>query len=82
MEKKKRHKITTIKSKDTRVLNISMGNDGKGSLSAKLSIPKIWLDFLGITKEERQVSVTLNPRTKKITIVKCQDNEIVEDEEE
>lgn len=82
MEQKKRHRITTIKSKDTRVLNISMGNDGKGSLSAKLSIPKIWLDFLGITKEERRVSVTLNPRTKKIIIVKCQDNEVVKDEEE
>lgn len=82
LERKKRHKKTTIKSKETRVLNISMGKDTRGNLTPKLSIPKVWLDFLDITTEDRKVNVTLNPRTKKIIIVKCQDNEVVGDEEE
>lgn len=82
LEKKKRHKKTTIKSKETRVININLSKDSKGYLLPRLNIPKTWIDFLKIDENDRKVEITLNPRTKKITIVKCQDNEIVEDGDE
>lgn len=82
LERKKRHKKTTIKSKETRILKVTLGNNGEGYFAPKISLPKTWLDFLGITENEREIKATLNPRTKKIIIVKCQDNEVVEDEGE
>lgn len=58
--------------KDLRVLKImfnkSKGADSKNSYSPKVSIPKVWLDDMNITPEDREVKVTYEG--KKIIIEK------------
>lgn len=50
------------------MFNKSGGNKGNNSYSPKLSIPKVWLDDMGITPEDRDVHVTYV--NKEITIKK------------
>lgn len=58
--------------KDSRELKImfnkSGGNKSGNSYSPKLSIPKVWLDDMEITLDEREVVVVYE--NKKITIKK------------
>ena len=48
---------------ETRTLNVSFNKAGSGSTSARLIIPKTWVDAMGITEEERAVDVTYNGDT-------------------
>lgn len=36
------------------------GNSGKGSLNAKISLPKKWVDEMGITLEDKKVIVSFD----------------------
>lgn len=48
-----------------RELKIMFTNDGKGTYTNRISLPKTWIAQMGITKEEREV------------IVKFEDNKII-----
>lgn len=50
------------------VFNKSGGTASKGSYSPKISLPKKWIDEMGITPDERDVKVTFED--KKIIIEK------------
>lgn len=53
-----------------RDLKISFGKSGSGSISPKLSIPKTFLDKIGVTQEDRKIELEVNEDTKEITIRK------------
>ncbi len=55
---------------EKRDLKISFGKSGSGSISPKLSIPKTFLDKIGVTQEEREIELEVNEDTKEITIRK------------
>lgn len=50
------------------MFNKSGGNAGKGAYSPKISLPKVWLDEMGVTLDDREVKVTFED--KKIIIEK------------
>lgn len=58
--------------KDNRELKIMFNKSGgtasKNSYSPKISIPKLWLDDMGITLDEREIIASYE--NKKITIEK------------
>ncbi len=58
--------------KDDRILKVlfnkSGGNASKNSYSPKISIPKNWIDDMGITLNDREIEVRYED--KKITITK------------
>lgn len=53
-----------------RDLKISFGKSGSGSISPKLSIPKTFLDKIGVTQEDRKIELEVNENTKEIIIRK------------
>ena len=55
-----------------RILKVSFGKSGAGSISPKLSIPKSFLDKIDITQEEREreIEIELNEENKEIIIRK------------
>lgn len=55
---------------EKRDLNISFYKSGSGSISAKLTLPKSFLDKLKVTQEERTVEVTLDEENQEIIIRK------------
>ncbi|WP_373076420.1 AbrB/MazE/SpoVT family DNA-binding domain-containing protein [Fusobacterium mortiferum] len=55
---------------EKRELKISFGKSGSGSISPKLSIPKSFLDKIGVTQEEREIELLVNEDTKEIIIRK------------
>lgn len=50
---------------DVRELKVMFNNDGKGNYTNKISLPKTWVDRMGVTSEDREV------------IVKFEDNKII-----
>lgn len=42
---------------DIRELKIMFNNDGKGTYTNRISLPKTWISKMGITQEERDVIV-------------------------
>ena len=42
------------------MFNKSAGTASKNAYSPKISVPKIWIDKMGITLEEREVEVTFD----------------------
>lgn len=56
-----------------RILNVmfnrSGGNASKNSYSPKISLPKVWLDEMGVSLENRSVKLEFNGTDIKIT--KC-----------
>lgn len=56
--------------KDTRILKIIFASDGKGRFTPKVSIPKTWLEEMGVTPETREVKVEFLKEEKKIIIEK------------
>lgn len=55
---------------EKRDLKISFGKSGSGSISPKLSIPKSFLDKIGISQEEREIELEVNEDAKEIIIRK------------
>lgn len=53
-----------------RELNIAFYKSGSGSISTRITLPKKWIDEMGINPEERKVEVEYNEDTKEITIKK------------
>ncbi len=41
--------------KNRRILNVIFTKGGSGSITTKLSLPKVWIDEMGITQEEKNV---------------------------
>lgn len=56
---------------ETRILNISFGKSGKGSVSCKLSVPTKWVKEMGLTEDDREVEVMFDNNI--ITIKKRED---------
>lgn len=50
---------------DIRELKVMFNNDGKGNYTNKISLPKTWIERMGVTSEQREV------------IVKFEDNKII-----
>lgn len=50
---------------DIRELKVMFNNDGKGNYTNKISLPKTWVERMGVTSEDREV------------IVKFEDNKII-----
>lgn len=50
---------------DIRELKVMFNNDGKGNYTNKISLPKTWIERMGVTSEDREV------------IVKFEDNKII-----
>lgn len=42
------------------MFNKSGGNSSKNSYSPKISLPKIWLDKMNISPDDREVNMTFN----------------------
>ena len=55
---------------EKRILKVSFFKSGSGSISPKLSIPKSFLDKIGITQEEREIEIEVNENTQEIIIRK------------
>ncbi len=55
---------------DKRDLNISFGKSGAGNITPRLTLPKKWIDKMGISQENRQVEVEFNENTNEIIIRK------------
>ena len=53
-----------------RDLKISFGKSGSGSISPKLSIPKTFLDKIGVNQEEREIEIEVNEDTQELIIRK------------
>lgn len=51
-----------------RLLNISFGKSGSGSITPRLVLPKNWINIMGLTTENRQVVATFDEEKKQITI--------------
>ena len=57
------------------LFNKAGGNAGKNSYNTKISLPKSWIDLLGITKEDRSVELTFDSEEGCIKIVKSNSDE-------
>lgn len=55
---------------EKRILKVSFFKSGSGSISPKLSIPKSFLDRIGVSKDEREVEIEVKEDTKEIIIRK------------
>ncbi|MGL5123097.1 MAG: AbrB/MazE/SpoVT family DNA-binding domain-containing protein [Fusobacteriaceae bacterium] len=55
---------------EKRDLKISFFKGGSGSISAKTSIPKKWLDILKISQDERDIELILDEKREEIIIKK------------
>lgn len=55
---------------EERKLKIMFANDGKGRYTHKLSVPKTWIEKMGVSIEDREVIVSFDEETKEITIRK------------
>lgn len=55
---------------EERILKVSFGKSGAGSISPKISLPVTWLREIGVTPDEREVKIMVNEKTKQIIIKK------------
>ena len=53
-----------------RILKVSFGKSGAGSISPKLSIPKYFLNKINIKQDEREIEIELNEENEEIIIRK------------
>lgn len=56
--------------KEKRILNISFGRGGSGSVSASIRLPISWIRKMGVEEEKRQVEAEFNG--EKIILKKTQ----------
>lgn len=56
---------------EERKLKIRFGKSGNGGVNPTMSIPKKWVDSMGIAKENNEVIVVFDKETKTIKITKC-----------
>ncbi len=55
---------------EKRVLKVSFNDNGKGSVTPKTTLPKKWLDIIGVTADNRNIELELNEEDKTIIIRK------------
>lgn len=53
-----------------RTLNIMFNKSGSGSINTRVSIPKDWINTLGITAENKQVIAVFDEQNEQIIIYK------------
>lgn len=56
---------------ESRKINVMFQKSGSGSISTRISVPKSWIDQMGITKENRGILIEFDG--KKIIIRKPED---------
>lgn len=57
-----------MKNCNQRTLNVMFQKAGSGSISTRISLPKDWVNAMGITPENRQVTATFDEENKTIHI--------------
>lgn len=55
---------------DKRKLKVIFGKDGRGATNTKVTLPITWLRNMGITQDERDVSVEYDKENEQIIIKK------------
>ena len=55
---------------EKRVLKVIFGKDGRGATNTKLTLPITWLREMGVTQDERDVSVKYDEENEQIIIKK------------
>lgn len=55
---------------EKRELNVSFYKSGTGGVSSRISLPKKWMDLLGIDSENKKVEVVFDEEQQKIIIYK------------
>ena len=55
---------------DKRKLKVIFGKDGRGATNTKVTLPITWLRNMGITQDERDVSVEYDEENEQIIIKK------------
>ena len=57
-----------MKNCSERTLNVMFQKSGSGSVSTRISLPKEWINDMGLTAENRQVIATFDEEKKTICI--------------
>lgn len=57
-----------MKNCNKRTLNVMFQKAGSGSISTRLSLPKDWINAMGITPDSRQVTATFDEEKRTIHI--------------
>ena len=57
-----------MKNCNQRTLNVMFQKAGSGSISTRLSLPKDWINAMGITPDSRQVTATVDEEKRTIHI--------------
>lgn len=57
-----------MKNCSERTLNVMFQKAGSGSISTRLSLPKDWINVMGLTPDNRQVIATFDKEKKTICI--------------
>lgn len=55
---------------EERKLTVNFNKSGSGSLTPKVTLPIKWLRDMGVTKEQREITVQYNEETQEIVIKK------------
>lgn len=50
---------------ENRILKISFNKSGRGTYTPKLALPAMFINKMGITKEEREIEIFFNEEKKK-----------------
>lgn len=53
------NKLFNEDTKDSKILNIAFNKSGNGGLNARIQIPLMWLDVLGLNKDNKAVLLNL-----------------------
>lgn len=67
---------------DVRKLKIQFTKGGSGSISTKISLPKVWIDQIGITESSKEVTVFFDESEGRIILKKMNENEVILSREE
>lgn len=57
-----------MEKRDDRLAKIIFGKSGAGSRVTRLTIPVTWIDEMGITPDQREVTIKLKKKGKKTII--------------
>ena len=55
---------------EERKLKVIFSKDGRGATNTKITLPISWLKNMGVSQENREVSLKFNEETKQIIIEK------------
>lgn len=55
---------------EERILKVLFGKSGSGSISPRISLPMSWIKDMGLSQENREVTVKYDEKKKQIIIEK------------